>query len=427
VAGEVAGEGEMAKLTARAVEKLIRAAVPGTTGDGQGLYLQIAKNGTASWLFRYQLHGKRRNMGLGPCADVTLAEARNRAADARRLLTVDRDPLAARDEERVAPREAQRLKEARRITFETLAKEYLQAHGGGWSDKWRKGWLRKLELHAFNRIGKLPAYEIGVEQVLRVLQPMWSTKTRTADEVRGQIEQILDAAKVRGLREGENPARWRGNLDNLLSRAEKKKARIREHFPAMRWQDVPALMAKLTICENVRDSAAARLLIFTGARLHMVRFASWEEFDLPAGIWSLSAERMKMRESFDIPLAPEVVALLQSLPRTESPYLFPGQGRARVIHQNAIRNLLHSLGHTDITRHGFRSSFRDWAGDRTTYSRQVCELAIAHDDRDQTEGAYSRSDFLEKRRPLMADWARYCAGTPGEVVQVAFGTRSNPA
>ena len=255
----------------------------------------------------------------------------------------------------------------------------------------------------------------------------WSTKTRTADEVRGQIEQILDAAKVRGLREGENPARWRGNLDNLLSRAEKKKARIRKHFPAMKWQDVPALMAKLAVCENFRDSAAARLLIFTGARLHMVRFASWEEFDLPAGVWSLSAERMKMREPFDIPLAPEVVALLQSLPRTESPFLFPGQGKAGVIHQNAVRNLLHGLGHADITRHGFRSSFRDWAGDRTTYSRQLCELALAHDDRDQTEGAYSRSDFLEKRRPLMADWARYCAGTPGEVVQAAFGTRSNTA
>lgn len=251
-----------------------------------------------------------------------------------------------------------------------------------------------------------------------MLQPIWIGKTRTADEVRGQIEQLLDAAKARRLRDGDNPARWRGHLDNLLSKAEKKKARKRQHFPAMKWQDVPGLIAKLAQSET-RAAAAARLLILTGARAQMVRLAAWDEFDLKAGVWSLPAERMKMRQAFDIPLAPEVVELLQGLPRVEgSPYLFPGQGKSGVMHANAIRNLLHGLGHDDVTRHGFRSSFRDWANERTHYPREVCELALAHDERDQTEAAYSRSDFLEKRRALMADWAKYATKPTASKVAV---------
>ncbi|MCF5087957.1 tyrosine-type recombinase/integrase, partial [Pseudomonas gessardii] len=254
-----------------------------------------------------------------------------------------------------------------------------------------------------------------------VLQPIWAIKTRTADEGRGQIEQVLYAARARGLRVGENPARWRGHLDNLLSKAEKKRARKRQHFSAMKWQDVPALMFKLKE-SDVRDAIAARLLILTGARSHMIRFASWDEFDLTTGVWSLPAERMKMRQAFDIPLAPEVVELLQALPCVEgSPYLFAGQGKSGVMHANAIRALLHGLGHDDITRHGFRSSFRDWAGERTHYPREVCELALAHDERDQTESAYSRSDFVEKRRALMADWAKFITNpAASNVIQADF-------
>lgn len=269
----------MGKLTARGVEKLTKAAEQAIVADGDGLYLQIAKTGAASWLFRYQLDGRRRSMGLGACRDVSLAEARVRAADARKLLSQGKDPLSVRDAEREAQRLAQRIQEARRVSFETLARDYLDAHGGGWSTKWKKGWLRKLELYAFPKIGALPASEIDVGQVLKVLKPIWSIKTRTADEVRGQIEQILDAAKVRGLREGENPALWRGNLSNLLSRADKKKARKREHFAALSWEDIPVVIAKLAALQH-RDAAAAQLLILTGARLQMVRFARWSEFDL---------------------------------------------------------------------------------------------------------------------------------------------------
>lgn len=394
----------MGKLNPKQVENLTE---PGTYEDGDGLRLVVKPTGRKSWLLRFQLAGRRREMGLGSYPDVSLKNARLEASAKRRHLTDGIDPLAARDIERAAQREAQRASEAQQLKFETLAMEYCEAHGGAWSEKWRKGWLRKLELYAFDHIGKLSAQEIGTPQLLKVLQPIWATKTRTADEVRGQIEQVLDAAKARNLREGENPARWRGHLDNLLSRADKKKARKREHFEALRWQDVPALMTKLNT-DSMPASLAAQLLIMTSARAHMVRFARWDEFDLEAKTWSLPDERMKMRVAFVIPLADEVVKLVQRISRAEgSPYLFPGQGKSGVMHANAIRTLLHGMGYEHVTRHGFRSSFRDWAGECTHYPREICEMALAHDERDQTEGAYSRSDFLDKRRALMTDWANF--------------------
>ncbi|KII32992.1 integrase [Pseudomonas fluorescens] len=410
----------MGKLTIKAIESLVKSGDAGKTNDGDGLYFQISKAGVPSWIFRYKLASKGREMGLGPYPTVTLAKARELAADQRKVLVAGGDPLATRDAEREAKREAERQAQARGVTFETLATEYRNAHGTDWSEKWRKGWLRKLELYAFPVIGKLSTSDIQVEHVLKVLQPIWATKTRTADEVRGQIEQVLDAAKARRLRDGDNPARWRGHLDNLLSKAEKKKARKRQHFPAMHWGDVPGLMVKLVQSET-RAGMAARLLILTGARAQMVRLATWAEFDLQGGVWSLPAERMKMRQAFDIPLAPQVVELLQllqSMPSIteDSPYLFPGQGKTGVMHANAIRNLLHSLDHADITRHGFRASFRDWANECTNYPREICELALAHDERDQTEAAYSRSDFIKKRRALMDDWANYATKQPAHNV-----------
>lgn len=389
------------------MESLAKTSTPGKTNDGDGLYFQISKGGAASWIFRYKLDGRSREMGLGPFPTVTLSAARQFAADQRKVLNTGADPLAARDAQREAKREAEREATARRITFEDLAIQHQHAHGAGWSDKWRKGWLRKLELYAFPIIGKLSADAIQTDHVVNVLRPIWATKTRTADEVRGQIEQVLDAAKSRRLREGDNPARWRGHLDNLLSKAEKKKARQRQHFPAMHWQDLPALMVKLAAIPK-RDAIAARLLILTGARSHMVRFAQWSEFDFDKETWTLPGERMKMKKQFSVPLPVEAIEMLKGIARGDSSYVFPGQGKSGVIHANAVRTLLHKLGHTDITRHGFRSTFRDWANDCTQYPRDLCELALAHDERDQTEAAYSRSDFLEKRRTLMAEWARFC-------------------
>lgn len=416
----------MSKLTVKGVESLVKAGVPRMAGDGNGLYFQISKTGGTSWIYRYKIEGKGRYMGLGKFPEVGLSKARELAGDARKLLAAEKDPIEVRDTEREALREARRDQEAKRITFETLALDYLQAHGAAWSEKWRKGWIRKLELYAFPHIGKLPANEIGTEQLLKILQPIWATKTRTADEVRGQAEVVLDAAKAKGLRTGDNPARWRGHLDNFLSKSDKKRARKRKHFPAMKWQDVPTLMLKLKAFGNQRDAVAGRLMILTGARSKMVRFAQWSEFDLKAGVWALPDVRMKTGVAFDIPLAPEVIELLETFSRIEgSPYLFPGQGKTGVMHANAIRNLLHGLEYADITRHGFRSSFRDWAGERTNFPREICELALAHDERDQTEGAYSRSDLFEKRRKLMCAWAKYATTAPSEkVVQVDFNKRA---
>lgn len=391
---------------------------PGSYEDGQGLRLVVAVSGSKSWVLRYQVQGKRREMGLGGYPGLSLAGARQAAADQRKLIATGIDPMAARD----AEREARRQELARRINFETLTADYIAAHGAGWSAQWRQGWRSKMERYVFPTLGKLAAADIHTEHVLKVLQPIWAEKTRTADEVRGHIERVLDAAKARKLRDGDNPARWRGHLENLLSKTDKKKARRREHLPAMPWRDLPALMQQLA-SRSDRDAYALRLLILTGARSHMVRFATWSEFDLAAAVWSLPSGRMKMREAFEIPLAPQVVELLRTMPRTDgSPYLFPGQGRkADVMGDRALLTLLERLNLASVTVHGFRSTFRDWANERTHYPREVCELALAHDERTQTEAAYSRSDLLEKRRALMIDWAAYATTAPSEnVIQGDF-------
>lgn len=409
----------MGKLNPRQVENLSE---PGSYEDGEGLRLVIRAAGGKSWVLRYQFAGKRRDMGLGRYPEVSLKSARFARTEQRRLMASGIDPMAARDAERERQQEAQRQRLARRVTFEKLTIDYIAAHGAQWSAQWLQGWRSKMERYAFPVLGKMAATDIQTEHILKVLQPIWADKTRTADEVRSHIERVLDAARARKLRDGENPARWRGHLENLLSKTDKKKARRREHLPAMNWRDLPPLMQQLAGRDD-RDAYALSLLILTGARSHMVRFAAWSEFDLDAAVWSLPAERMKMREAFEIPLAPQVVELLRAMPRTDgSPYLFPGQGRkADVMGDRALLTLLERLNLTSITVHGFRSTFRDWANECTYYPREVCELALAHDERSQTEAAYSRSDLLEKRRALMSDWAAYATTAPAaNVIQADF-------
>lgn len=407
----------MGKLNPKQVENL---SDPGSYEDGDGLRLVVKAAGGKSWVLRYQFAGKRRDMGLGSYPEISLKAARFALAEQRRLMASGTDPMAARDAERERQQEAQRQRLARRVTFEKLTTDYIAAHGVQWSAEWLQGWRSKMERYAFPVLGKMAATDIQTEHVLKVLQPIWADKTRTADEVRSHIERVLDAARARKLRDGDNPARWRGHLENLLSKTDKKKARRREHLPAMNWRDLPPLMQQLAGRDD-RDAYALRLLILTGARSHMVRFAAWSEFDPDAAVWSLPAERMKMREAFEIPLAPQVVELLQAMPRTDgSPYLFPGQGRkAAVMGDRALLTLLERLNLASVTVHGFRSTFRDWANERTHYPREVCELALAHDERSQTEAAYSRSDLLEKRRALMSDWAAYATTAPAaNVVQL---------
>lgn len=410
----------MAQLNPKAVEHLSK---PGKHPDGEGLYLVVSNTGSKSWLLRYQLNGKRRDMGLGSYPAASLKTARLAAADARTWILKGIDPVDHRKAEQNRQREQQQADKARTVTFKVLALDYLKQHGGTWSAGWQRDWLSMIERYTLPVIGSLPPSEIETEHVLRILQPVWGLKPKTATRLRAQIESVLDAAKALKYRAGDNPARWRGHLDNLLSRADKKRATQHRHMPALEWRDLPVFMLSLAGLKG-RDPAALRLLFLTAARSHMVRFATWSEFDLKSAVWHLPAERMKTRQEFTIPLSVQALELLQSLPRIEgSQYLFPGQGRTNgVIHKNAFFNLLRSMKYGDITAHGFRTTFRTWASECTHYPREVCELALAHDARNQTEAAYSRSNLLEKRRELMQAWADYVTSVPdSNVIHASFG------
>jgi integrase len=399
--------GERIMFTAKQLENLT---APGRHLDSDGLYLLIGKTGGKSWLMRYQIGGKRRDMGLGPYPAVTLKAARQAAAEARALIAKGIDPLAARAE-------AERASKAAAMTFEALALDYHTTHNGHMTDRRAKGWLSAMRREVFPVIGKMQPDQIGTEHILRILKPIWGTKPFSANELRGYLERLLDSARAAGLRTGENPARWRGHLDNLLSRADKKRASQVSHFPAMAYKELPAFMQELAAMQT-RNANALQLVILTAARAGMVRFATWAEFDLQARVWSLPAERMKTRKAFTVPLSDQAIALLESLSRTGSPYLFPGTGRALAMGEVALFNLLEKMNRRDITVHGFRATFRTWASECTKYPREVCELSLAHDERDQTEAAYSRSNLLEQRRALMQEWGDYCTRTADNVVNM---------
>ncbi len=395
---------------------------PGRYLDADGLYLVVGASGGKSWLLRYQIGGKRRDMGFGPFPTVTLKAARLAATDARSLLMQGRDPLDERKAEQQRQKEQRQASKAKVATFQALAHDYQRTHCGHVTEEWRKGWLSKMSRYAFPLIGDLSPVQVDTEQVLRVLRPIWSDKPRTAGEVRGQLESVLDYAKALNLRPGENPARWRGHLDNLLSRADKKRASQSTNHPALPWRDLPAFMGRLA-ATTTRDACALRLVILTASRIGMVRFATWDEFDLEAAVWHLPAERMKTRQAFAVPLPAQAVELLRTMPRTVgSPYLFPGSGKSGVMSRVSFFKLLRAMGLADVTTHGFRATFRTWASECTHYPREVCELSLAHDERGKTEAAYSRSNLLEKRRQLVQDWADYATTPPAEnVIHGTFG------
>lgn len=399
----------MSGLNPKQVEHLSE---PGRYLDGDGLYLVVGNTGGKSWLLRYQLGGKRRDMGLGPYPAVTLKAARLAAIEARSLILQGRDPLDERKAEQQRQKAQRQADKAKVVTFKSVSVDYHAVHFQSVTPAWRAGWLSKMERYAFPVLGALSLAEVDTEAVLRVLKPIWSQKPRTANEVRGHIENVLDSAKALGLRTGENPARWRGHLENLLSRADKKRAAQYTKLPSMAWRDLPAFAADLAATEG-RDALALRLVLLTASRAGMVRLATWDEFDLDAGVWSLPAERMKTRQAFAIPLSKQAVELLRALPRVVgSPYLFPGTGKSGVMGKTAFLLLLRELGQPGVTTHGFRATFRTWASECTHFPREVCELALAHDERDKTEAAYSRSDLIGKRRELMQAWADFVTTPP---------------
>lgn len=397
---------------ARTVEKLTaltvsRAKTPGYFGDGAGLYLQVSKTGTKSWIFRYTRERKQREMGLGAVHTVTLAEARGKARDCRALLLEGKDPL----ETRAADKLTDALDRARAITFNQCASAYIAAHRGSWKNvKHAEQWENTLATYAAPFIGDLPVAAVDTGLVVKVLSPIWQEKTETATRLRGRIESILDWATVSKYRVGENPARWRGHLDNLL--ADPGKLGRVKHHPALPWQDVGGFMKEL----RQRDGMSARAVefaILTAARSGEVRGAAWEEIDMNCALWTIPAVRMKAGREHRIPLSAEAIALLKQMPRVEK-YVFPGSKKATPLSDMSLTAVLRRMGRNDITVHGFRSTFRDWCSESVanSFPREVCEHALAHSLPDKVEAAYRRGDLLEKRILLMQVWSNYCNSVP---------------
>jgi len=390
------------KLSALQVSRL---AEPGRYGDGGGLWLQVTPAGTKSWLFRFMLDGRARQMGLGSLSDVTLAEAREAARNARRTASEGIDPIDARAKQRAEAR-ASRL---RHITFRDCAERYIAAHEAGWRNpKHREQWRNTLTAYADPIIGELAIGQIDTALVLKVLEPIWRVKPETASRTRGRIEAVLDWAQARGYRQGENPARWRGHLDKLLP--SKSKVRRVEHHGALPFHRAPAFVAALRAKPFV-SAKALEFTILTAARTGEVIGARWAEFDLTEASWTVPAERMKAGREHRVPLSPRTVEILHSLPREDGGFVFPGAKAKSGLSNMAMLQLLRGMDSTEgLTVHGFRSAFRDWASEQTDCPREVAEAALAHTISDKVEAAYRRGDLFDKRRRLMEDWAAFCGG-----------------
>lgn len=376
---------------------------PGYYADGGGLVLQVSRTGTKSWIFRYRVGGRRHEMGLGSCSLVTLAKARELALACRQLLREGYDPLAERRQVR-AERAAER---ARQMTFDQCAAAYIQSHRSGWRNpKHADQWKQTLATYARPVIGALPVADVDTDHVVKVLAPIWATKTETATRLRGRIESILDWATVSKFRTGENPARWRGHLDYLLAKP-KKIARVR-NFPALPWPDMAAFMVELRRREGIAPRAL-EFAILTAARSGEARRASWEEIDLGRRLWTVPAMRMKAGREHRVPLSDAALALLGGLAAREG-LLFPGQRQGQPLSEMTLTAVLRRMGHSAITVHGFRSTFRDWAAEApdNSFPREVCEHALAHSLPDRVEAAYQRGDLFVKRIALMQAWADYC-------------------
>jgi integrase len=388
-------------LTVKRISKLVE---PGRYRDGgeRGLYLQVLSPTNRSWLLRFERGGRERWMGLGPLDDFTLTEARERARQARQQLHDGIDPIDARK----AKRAQQALEAAKAITFAEATQRYFDHHEAKWRNaKHRAQFLNTLKQYAFPVLGKLSVAGIDESLVLKVIEPIWKNKTETASRVRGRIESVLDWATVRKYREGENPARWKGHLAHQLP-ARGQIARV-QHHKALPFASMPDFMVQLVEREGMA-ARALEFLILSAARTGEVISARWEEVDLPEKMWTIPASRMKAHREHRVPLSDRAVAILQALPR-ETEFLFPGVRRGVPISNMAMAQVLKRMERDDITVHGFRSTFRDWAAERTTYPNHVVEMALAHVIGDKVEAAYRRGDLLSKRARLMEDWARYCA------------------
>lgn len=377
---------------------------PGYYCDGAGLYLQVSKSGSKSWIMRYTLARKPCEMGLGSVLTFTLAEARQRAAVQRKLLADGIDPLATKRSDLLA----KRMADASIITFDKAAAAFIEANSPAWRNaKHGDQWRNTLATYASPVIGELPVSKIETAHVLRILSPIWTTKTETATRVRGRIEKILDWAKVQGYRSGDNPAAWRGHLSEVLPTP--SKVADAGHHAALPWIEMGAFMKSLRAAQGA-GARAMELIILTATRTSEVLNAKWTEFDLDGALWTIPKERMKGFREHRVPLSDAALAVLAKAKAesTASEYVFTG-GKLAALSNMTCLATLKRMGRADLTVHGFRSTFRDWVSESTSYPRDVAEMALAHAIEDKSEAAYRRGDLIEKRRALMSDWAAHCA------------------
>jgi integrase len=386
------------QLTATTVQKL---KAPGLYPDGAGLYLQVTSKEAKSWLLRYSLRGKAREMGLGSLRKVSLAEARQKAADCHKLLDQHIDPI----EHRTQARTAAALANSDSMTFADAAGRYIAMRSKGLKNtKHAKQWATTIADYAEPILGKLPVREVDTGHVHRVLEPIWVTKPETAGRVRGRIEKILGWAKANKFREGENPARWRDNLDQLLPKL--SEVRKVKHHPALAYAEVAVFMTELRQQEGTA-ARALEFLILTAARTEEVLLARPNEINKRERLWTAPAEHMKLRREHIVPLCDRAIQLLEGIAGS---YLFPSPSHPdKHLSNMAMLMVLDRMGYGHVTVHGFRSTFKDWARDRTRFENYVSEAALAHASGDKIEAAYARSDVLEKRRRLMDAWGEYCA------------------
>jgi len=376
-------------LTALKVQR----AKPGKYSDGGNLYLVVSPSGSRKWVLRFTWRGGAKEMGLGSATTVPLADAREKAASARRQIAKGLNPIDERGQDGGIP------------TFGEMADSVRETLSAGFrNEKHKAQWKSTLETFAAALRSK-PVDIITTDDVLSVLKPIWTLKSETASRVRGRIEKVLDAAKAKGFRDGENPARWRGHLDHLLPRPSKLS---RGHHAAMPYEDLAAFVAKLRKRE-ASSALALELCILTAARSGEILGMRWSELDLDKKIWTVPAKRMKAGREHRVPLAPRAVTILRQLEKVSNgEFVFAGRARNRPLSNMAMEMVLRRMNIDNATVHGFRSSFRDWAGNVTNFPREVTETALAHVIGDKAEQAYRRGDALEKRRKLMEAWAGYC-------------------
>lgn len=392
------------KIKALSSIEVQRLTTPGMNfvGEVAGLALLVSDTGARSWILRTMIAGKRRDMGLGGFPDVTLADARRRARDLREQIDNGEDPIAQRRQARATLLAAS----IKAMTFDECVDRYLDAHSDTWTNaKHRQQWPNTLATYAGPVIGGLDVALIETGHVLKVLEPIWREKTETASRLRGRIESVLSWATTAGYRAGENPARWRGHLQNLLAMPTKI-AKV-EHHAALPYRELGVFMADLRTREGM-GARALEFAILTAARSGEVRGATWAEIDMDAALWTVPGERMKAKNEHAVPLSDTALDLLRELPR-EGDLVFPGARVGRPLSDMSLTAALRRMGRGDLTAHGFRSTFRDWAAEQTAYPSEVVEMSLAHTIGNKVEAAYRRGDLIEKRRRLMDEWAKFCA------------------